>query len=180
MLEVFLIALSLAMDAFAVSVSCGISVCGFTWRQAVKIGCWFGAFQFAMPLIGWVFGSGLGVFLSSLNHLLAFGVLSFIGVRMILEARGQAASAHTDAPLSTRRLTVLALATSIDALAVGVPMAFMTVNILLSAAVIGGVAFTLSVFGGLAGGRLGVLFRRRAAVAGGLVLIGMGIKFLVA
>jgi len=175
---VFLIALSLALDAFAVSVSCGVSVQGFSWRQAVKLGCWFGTFQFAMPLIGWFFGNSISACIQSLDYLLAFGLLTLIGGRMIRDAAKDSEGAQAVTELSIRRLTMLAVATSIDALAVGVPMAFMEVDILLSAAVIGAVAFVLSVLGGLLGRRLGNLFRRRAAIAGGIVLIGIGIKIL--
>ncbi len=178
MFAVFLIALSLALDAFAVSVSCGISVPGFSWRQGFKLGCWFGGFQFAMPLIGWFFGSSVSAYIESLDYLLAFILLSLIGGHMIREALTGGESKQTVTELTVKRLTMLAVATSIDALAVGVPLAFMEVNILLSAAVIGVVAFILSVLGGLLGKRLGILFRRRAAIVGGLVLIGIGVKML--
>lgn len=178
MLSVVLIAFSLALDAFAVSVSCGISVRGFSWRQALELGCWFGSFQFIMPLIGWFLGSRVSVYIKAFDYLVAFVLLALIGGRMILEAvKGEENAAVTS--LSVGRLAALAVATSIDALAVGVPMAFMEVNILSAAAVIGLVAFALSVVGGLLGRRLGVLFRRRATIAGGLVLIGIGVKMLV-
>lgn len=179
--EVFLIAVSLALDAFAVSVSGGISVKGFGWRHAVKMGGYFGLFQFAMPLVGWFLGSSVSAYIEAVDHWIAFGLLALIGGRMVWGALkngcGECEEGPTD--LSCRRLLVLAVATSIDALAVGISMAFMDVNILLSAVVIGLVAFFLSVLGGLLGKRLGCLFRRRAEIVGGLVLIAIGVKILV-
>lgn len=180
MIEVFLIAVSLAMDAFAVSISSGISVRGFGPRQAVQMGLWFGFFQFAMPVLGWVLGSGVSGYIEAVDHWLAFALLVFIGGRMAWEAlRTPCAPAEAPAALTVRRLTVLALATSIDALAVGVTLAFVDVEILLAAAVIGAVAFALSIAGGLLGRRLGCLFQRRAEVLGGLVLMGIGVKILI-
>lgn len=180
LIEIFLIAVSLAMDAFAVSVSSGISVPGFGCRQAVRMGLYFGFFQFAMPLIGWGLGTGVSAYIRSVDHWIAFGLLAFIGGRMVWEA-ASAPCADTPAPavLSAGRLVMLAVATSIDALAVGVSMAFMTGDILPAAALIGAVAFALSVVGGMAGRRLGCLFRRRAEIAGGLVLVGIGVNILL-
>ncbi len=179
MLSVVLIAFSLALDAFAVSVSCGISVRGFSRRQALELGCWFGSFQFIMPLIGWFLGSRVSVYIKAFDYLVAFVLLALIGGRMILEAVTGGEESRAVTALTVGRLAALAVATSIDALAVGVPMAFMEVNILSAAVIIGLVAFTLSIVGGILGRRLGVLFRRRAEIAGGLVLIGIGVKMLV-
>ena len=181
LIEIFLIAVSLALDAFAVSVSSGISIPGFGGRQAVKMGVWFGGFQFAMPLIGWFLGSSVSQYIEAVDHWVAFGLLALIGGRMVWGALKAGAGEEEEAPpdLSARRLCLLAIATSIDALAVGVSMAFMKVDILVSALVIGVVAFGLSVVGGLAGRRLGALFQRRAELVGGLVLVGIGVKILV-
>ena len=179
MISIFLIAVSLALDAFAVSVSSGISVPGFGKKQAVTMGLWFGGFQFAMPLIGWFLGTSISGYISAVDHFVAFGLLAFIGGNMVwgsLKGEGQE-SAPSD--LSPRRLCLLAVATSIDALAVGVSMAFMEVNILLAAAILGVVALALSVVGGLAGRRLGGLFQQRAELVGGLVLIAIGAKILI-
>ena len=147
MLSILLIALSLAMDAFAVSVSTGIAVPGFGVRQAARIGLWCGFFQFSMPLAGWFLGSSVKSYIEFIDHWIAFGLLALIGASMIREAlSGEGGEAVAD--LSVRRLFFLALATSIDALAVGVTMAFMKdVNILLSAAVIGAVAFLMAMLG---------------------------------
>ncbi|WP_130870014.1 manganese efflux pump MntP [Intestinimonas massiliensis (ex Afouda et al. 2020)] len=180
MIEIFLIAVSLALDAFAVSVSSGIAIPGFGWKQAVKMGIWFGAFQFAMPLAGWLLGSSVSQYIEAVDHWVAFGLLALIGGRMAWGAvRGGGEEEEAPADLSARRLCLLAIATSIDALAVGVSMAFMKVDVLFSSLIIGIVAFVLSVVGGLAGRRLGSLFQKRAELVGGLVLIGIGIKILV-
>ena len=177
MLEILLIALSLAMDAFAVSISTGIAVPGFGPRQAARIGLWCGAFQFAMPLMGWALGSSVSAYIEAVDHWIAFGLLALIGGNMIREALfGGEEEAVTD--LSVRRLFLLALATSIDALAVGVSLAFVKVDILLAAGVIGAVAFLLAMLGGLLGRRLGQLFQRRATLLGGLVLVFIGGKIL--
>lgn len=179
MIQILLIALSLAMDAFAVSVSTGIAVPGFGPRQAARIGAWCGFFQFAMPLIGWFLGSSVKTYIEFIDHWIAFGLLALIGSSMIRQAlAGGEEEAVTD--LSVRRLFLLALATSIDALAVGVTLAFdNSVNILLSAAVIGVVAFLMAMLGGLLGRRLGQLFQKRATLLGGAVLMGIGIKILL-
>ena len=180
MVEIFLIAVSLALDAFAVSVSSGIAIPGFGWKQAVKMGLWFGTFQFAMPLAGWLLGSSVSGYIEAVDHWVAFGLLALIGGRMAWGAiRGGGDEEEAPADLSAKRLCLLAIATSIDALAVGVSMAFMSVPVLLSAVVIGVVAFVLSVVGGLAGRRLGALFQRRAELVGGLVLVGIGLKILI-
>lgn len=178
MLQIFLIAVSLAMDAFAVSVSTGIAMPGFGPRQAARIGLWCGAFQFFMPLIGYFLGSSVSVYIEAVDHWIAFGLLALIGGNMIREALfGGGEEAIAD--LSVRRLFLLALATSIDALAVGVTMVFMDVPVLLSAAVIGVVAFVLAMLGGLLGRRLGQLFQRRATLLGGVVLVFIGTKILL-
>ena len=181
MISVFLIAVSLALDAFAVSVSTGIAMPGFRLRHAVKMGLWFGGFQFLMPLLGWLLGTGVSSYIEAVDHFIAFGLLAFIGGKMVWDSLvGGGDGGEGPCPdLSPRRLCLLAVATSIDALAVGVSMAFMPVNILLSAVVIGAVAFCLSVVGGMAGRKLGALFQRWAQLAGGLVLIGIGVKILV-
>ena len=178
MLQTLLIALSLDMDAFAVSVSTDIAVPGFGPRQAARIGAWCGVFKFVMPLAGWFLGSSIKTYIEFIDHWIAFGLLAFIGGSMIREAlSGGEEAAVTD--LSHRRLFLLALATSIDALAVGVTLAFdESVNILLSAAIIGVVAFALAMLGGLLGRRLGRLFQRRATLLGGVVLVFIGAKIL--
>ena len=176
---IFLIAVSLALDAFAVSVSSGIAIPGFGWRQAARMGLWFGFFQFMMPLIGWFLGSSVSGYIEAVDHWVAFGLLALIGGRMAWGALRGGEEEAAPADLTAKRLCLLAIATSIDALAVGVSMAFMAVPVLASAVVIGVVAFVLSVVGGLAGRRLGGLFQKRAELVGGLVLIAIGVKILI-
>jgi len=180
MISILLIAVSLAMDAFAISISTGMCFPRFGLRQSLKLGCWFGAFQGMMPLLGWFLGTRVAEYIEAFDHWLAFGLLAFIGGRMIWESLHGDEEESCPTDLSARRLCILAIATSIDALAVGVSMAFMAdVNILFSAAVICVVTFLLSVVGGMLGRYLGSLFQKWAEVAGGVVLIGIGIKILM-
>lgn len=143
------------------------------------MGLWFGGFQFAMPLAGWLLGSSVARYIEAVDHWIAFGLLVLIGGRMVWEALRGGEEAAGAADLSAGRLCVLAVATSIDALAVGVSMAFMQVDILASAALIGVVAFFLSLAGGLLGRRLGGLLQKWAQAAGGLALMGIGVKILM-
>lgn len=176
---ILLIALSLALDAFAVSVSSGISVPGFGWKQALQMAGYFGFFQFAMPLAGFFLGSSVSQYIEAVDHWIAFALLALIGGKMAIEAlRRDCSVAPAATTLTQKRLVVLAVATSIDALAVGVSMAFMDVPVLASSLLIGLVAFVLTVIGGMLGRRLGCLFQKRAELLGGLVLIGIGCKIL--
>lgn len=179
MLYILLIAVSLALDAFAVSASTGISMPGFRLRHALTMGAWFGAFQFAMPVLGWLLGTGVSGYIQAIDHFIAFGLLAFIGGRMVYSSLSGGEEEQGVRELTVSRLCLLAIATSIDALAVGVSMAFMEVDILLSALVIGLVAFVLSAAGGMLGRRLGGFFQKRAELIGGLVLIAIGVKILV-
>ena len=172
-------AVSLALDAFAVATSTAIATPNFRKRYAVKMGVWFGAFQFAMPLLGWLLATSLSRYILALDHYVAFGLLAFIGGRMVWGSFDKTCEVGS-ADLSAKRLLVLAIATSIDAMAAGVSMAFMPdINIWLACTVIGAVAFALSYVGGVLGKRLGCLFQKRAELVGGLVLIAIGIKILI-
>ena len=179
--ELFLLAVGLSMDAFAVSVCKGLSAGRVTLTHALTAGLWFGGFQGLMPFLGWLLGSSVSQYIEAVDHWVAFGLLAVIGGKMAWESLRRGCGEEGEAPpdLSAQRLCMLAIATSIDALAVGVSMAFMSVHILASAAVIGVVAFALSVTGGLVGRRLGCLFQRRAELTGGLVLIAIGVKILI-
>ena len=176
-IELFIIAVGLSMDAFAVSVCKGLSVPRAKKSHLIITGLYFGGFQALMPLIGYLLGVNFRHMITSVDHWIAFILLALIGINMIREAREE--SEELDASFSVKAMLPLAIATSIDALAVGVSMAFMSVHILASAAVIGVVAFALSVAGGLVGRRLGCLFQRRAELTGGLVLIAIGVKILI-
>lgn len=179
MLYIFLIAVSLALDAFAVATSTAIAIPNFRKRYAVKMGVWFGAFQFGMPLAGWLLATGMSRYIVAFDHFIAFGLLAFIGGRMVWGSFDKTCEVGS-ADLSAKRLCLLAIATSIDAMAAGVSMAFMPdMNILLACTVIGLVAFTLSAAGGILGKGLGCLFQKRAELVGGLVLIAIGTKILI-
>ena len=182
MVYILLIALSLALDAFAVSVSCGLSAKGNGLKNALLMGCYFGAFQFMMPLIGWLLGNTVASYISAISPWVSFVLLGFIGGRMIVGSLSHKDGCDDPAPerLTHGRLVVLAIATSIDALAVGVSFAFMKdVNILLSCAVIGIVAFVLSLIGGTIGRKLGNRFQKHAELLGGVVLVAIGLKILL-
>lgn len=181
MVEIFLIAVSLALDAFAVSVSSGISVPGFGPRQAVKMGLWFGTFQFLMPLLGWLLGSSVSQYIEAVDHWVAFGLLAVIGGKMAWESLRRGCGEEDEAPpdLSARRLCVLAIATSIDALAVGVGFAFLDVNIGAAVSFIGVITFLLSMVGVKVGSLFGAKYKSKAELAGGVILILLGLKILL-
>ena len=177
--ELFIIAVSLSMDAFAVSVCKGLSVERPRLRHCLTCGGWFGAFQALMPLIGWLLGVRFQGMIVSVDHWIAFVLLGLIGFNMVRESRGGEAE-ELDASFSSRAMLPLAVATSIDALAVGVTFAFLQVdNIFLAVAFIGATTFVLSAAGVKVGAAFGVRFKSRAELAGGLILIGMGVKILI-
>lgn len=181
-IELFLIAVSLAMDAFAVSVSNGLILPNVKKRDAVTFGLYFGLFQFFMPVIGYFLGSKLTKYVQQFDHWIAFILLCIIGFNMIKESFSDD---EDDIPkekeiLKVKNMTMLAIATSIDALAVGVTFAFIgNISIFFACSVIGIVAFALSYAGLMIGKKIGPFFKTYAERIGGLVLIGMGIKILV-
>ncbi len=178
--QALLIALSLAMDAMAVSISAGLACKGSPRRLGLRLGLWFGAFQFAMPLIGFALGQALAAYVEAVAPYIAFALLAFIGGRMVWDALSPNAEEDEDLScLSNKKVCLLAVATSIDALAVGVGAAMMEMPLALSCAIIGVVAFALSFVGAVVGHRLGQRFQRWAQAAGGVVLIAIGLKFLL-
>jgi putative Mn2+ efflux pump MntP len=176
-----LVALALAMDAFAVSVSNGIMLKEFKISLALKTAIFFGVFQFIMPLLGWLAGSKISTYVEQIAHWVAFGLLSFIGVRMIVDSikENKGDMKPVADPFATKVLFVMAVATSIDALAVGVSYAITGSRILFPSIIIGVVAFTLSFLGVMLGKKLGSLFKKHAGIAGGIMLTAIGIKILV-
>lgn len=175
---IFLIAVSLAMDAFAVSISNGVSVKGFGRRESVKQGLYFGGFQFLMPVIGWFLGSSVKTYIESVDHWIAFGLLAVIGGNMIRESF-QKEEEKQESVLTGKVLLLQAVATSIDALAVGISFAILSVNIIQAAAIIGIVSFVMSFGGGLLGRQLGNFLQAKAEFAGGAVLVIIGCKILL-
>lgn len=174
--ELFVIAVGLSMDAFSVAVCKGLSVCQIKKKQVVTVGLYFGMFQGGMPLIGYLLGTGFRDTIQSIDHWIAFILLSLIGINMIRESGGEAE--NLDACFDFKTMLPLAVATSIDALAVGVTFAFLKVEIVPAVCFIGVVTFVLSCIGVIIGNRFGCKYKSKAELAGGIVLILMGIKIL--
>lgn len=178
-LNVVGMAVGLAMDAFAVSIAAGLTLGKVTFRPAFRLAFHFGLFQFMMPVIGWAAGSYVSGYVAAYDHWLAFGLLAFVGGKMVLDGF----SHHSDKPKANPTkgwmLVMLSVATSIDALAVGLSMAFLGVSVWGPAVVIGLVALTFTAFGIVFAARLFRNWGRIAHVVGGLVLIGIGIHTLV-
>lgn len=172
------LAVALAMDAFSVSVTDGLVVNNFKVTDAIKIGLFFGAFQFIMPCIGNFLASFAAVYIESFDHWIAFGLLAFLGIRMIWEAvRGEDELPQN--PLKISTLFLMAIATSIDALAAGVSLAAVSAPIIFSSTVIGVVAFIFSFAGMYIGRKFGDILGSKAEIAGGVILILIGTKTLL-
>jgi len=180
LLEVLLIALGLSMDAFAVSLASGATMKRLHLPNALKMGLFFGGFQVAMPVLGWAAGSGMKDFISGWDHWIAFVLLSAVGGKMIFESfeMGEAERGNKANPFATGALTVLAIATSIDALAVGLTFSLLRVSIAGPVVIIGLVTFLMSVAGVKIGSAGGHFFEHKMEAAGGLVLILIGVKIL--
>jgi putative Mn2+ efflux pump MntP len=178
MIMILFIAFGLAMDAFAVSITNGITIKHQRINNALKIGIFFGSFQALMPLIGWLAGLRLRDFISGFDHWVAFGLLSLIGGKMIYEST-KIGDDKEIRSLNLFVLFLLSIATSIDALAVGLSFAFLKISIATPIIVIGIVTFILSFLGVLVGNKLGHFFENKMEILGGLILIGIGIKILI-
>ena len=179
LLSLLILAVGLSMDAFAVSVCKGLSIRGSSRKASVLCGAWFGGFQALMPLIGFFLGSLFAEAIESFDHWIAFGLLALIGANMIREALSQEEE-ETDADLSVRTMFLMAVATSIDALAVGISLAIAgAVNIFAAVALIGITTFVLSAIGVKVGNVFGNRYEQRAEIAGGVILILLGVKILL-
>jgi len=185
MLTYILVALGLSADAFAVSVSSGICVKELKFRHALRASLVFGFFQFGMPILGWILGGTFKIYIEKFDHWIAFALLAFVGGRMLKEAfEIEEPSSCSDEEakkksiLNWGTLVVLAVATSIDALAVGLSYSMLGELILIPALIIGSITFIVCMIGTEFGKRLGARFERWAEVFGGLVLIGIGVKIL--
>lgn len=174
-----LTAFGLAMDAFAVAITSGIVINTLQIKNALKIGFFFGFFQGFMPLVGWVAGIKFSDYIVQFDHWVAFIVLGFIGIKMIYESFKNDEEKYDFNPLNNKVLFFLAIATSIDALAIGVSFAFLKVSILYAATVIGGITFVMSFMGVNIGRKSGELLKRKAEVTGGITLTLIGIKILL-
>lgn len=175
------IAVALALDCFAITLGLACGARGLTMKQAVRMAAYFGGFQFVMPVAGWLAGDRLLGIIEHFDHWVAFGLLALIGGRMIWESVEMSDREKAPRPDQTqgKRLLILALATSIDALAVGLSFGVVRTGILYPAAIIGVTSFVLTVVGARLGPVVGRLVGKRAELAGGLILIGIGAKILI-
>ena len=176
LLELFILAVGLSMDAFAVSVCKGLSVKKMEPKHALICGAYFGGFQALMPTIGYLLGSQFESMITQIDHWIAFVLLGIIGINMIKESREDE---ELNASFDVKTMLALAVATSIDALAVGVTFAFLHVNIVWAVTFIGCTTFILSAIGVKVGNVFGMKYKSKAEFVGGLILILMGIKILL-
>ena len=178
MIELFILAVGLSMDAFAVSVCKGLAMKKAPAKAMVLCGAWFGGFQALMPLIGFFLGTLFIDAISAIDHWIAFALLALIGINMLREALGKDEGEQTDADLSVRTMFLMAVATSIDALAVGISLAGVG-NIYLAVLLIGATTFALSAVGVKVGSVFGSKYEKKAEIVGGVILILLGVKILL-
>ena len=177
-IESLLLSVGLAMDAFAVSICKGISMKRMNWRKALTIGMYFGGFQALMPVIGYFLGTAFESIITNIDHWVAFILLGIIGGNMIKEAfEDESENCNDDVGFKT--MIMLAIATSIDALAVGITFAFLKVNLIAAISMIGVITFVLSVIGTKIGNRFGDKYESKAELVGGVILVLLGIKILL-
>lgn len=174
----FVLAAGLSMDAFAVAVCKGLAMKKMSWRGAVIVGLWFGGFQALMPAIGYFLGIQFRDKITAIDHWIAFVLLSFIGINMIREAFSKE-EGSASAALDVKTMFVMALATSIDALAVGITFAFLNQNLPVAVSLIGITTFVFSVAGVKIGNVFGAKYKAKAELAGGAILILLGVKILL-
>ena len=180
-IELLLLSLSLAADAFSVSLCRGLKMRKFNLSHALIIGAFFGGFQTIMPVLGWLAGSAFAQYIEKYDHFVAFALLALIGGKMIYNGiKGEEdKSAECGEKLDIKELFIMAIATSIDAFAVGITIAMEGSNIWLSASVIGVVTFGLSVAGVFIGNRFGAKYKDKATLAGGIILVLLGLKIML-
>ena len=178
--EMLLLGVGLSMDAFAVSVCKGLAMRKATWRAKFTCGAWFGGFQTLMPLLGFFLGAVFAQAIESVDHWVAFALLCIIGVNMLREASQKDEGQEKNADMCMKTMFLMAVATSIDALAVGISLAMVgNVNIFLAVAIIGVCTFLLSAMGVQIGNVFGSRFEKKAQIAGGVILILLGVKILL-
>ena len=176
-ISILLIAVGLAMDSLAVSISGGIVMRPFCMRQSLRLALTMGIFQGGMTLLGWLMGVSFSSYITAFDHWIAFILLGFLGGKMIYESFGEEET--TISSFSTKTLLTLGVATSIDALAVGVSMAFLKTSIYFPAFIIGFVTFSLSLIGVISGYRFGKIKGVNVELLGGIILITIGVKILI-
>jgi len=177
-LSIMVVAVALGMDAFSVAIGIGVVRRKDAFRAALRLAFHFGLFQFFMPLVGWLAGGTIASLISGYDHWIAFGLLVYVGGKMIAEARRTEDEQEGSDPTHGWKLVLLSVATSIDALAVGFSLALLKVPIVFPSVVIGVTAFLMTAAGMFFGGKLGKIFGKKVEVLGGLVLIGIGLKIL--
>lgn len=177
-LEIFLIGIGLSMDAFAVSVCKGLSMKKLDWKKAIIIALYFGVFQAVMPVVGYLLGTTFESLVTQVDHWIAFILLGIIGANMIKEALGKESENSND-KVDFKTMIVLAIATSIDALAVGITFAFLKTKLLSSILIIGVTTFVLSLVGVKIGNKFGDKYEKKAEFLGGVILILIGVKILI-
>lgn len=177
-IEIILVALGLSMDAFAVAVCKGLAIKKINFKQMLIVGLWFGGFQALMPALGYILGTTFSQYIDTFDHWIAFGLLCIIGINMIREAFSKEEDKDDDS-LGFRTMLLMAIATSIDALAVGVTFAFLHVNLLIAVLAIGVITLVVSCVGVKIGNVFGVKFKKPAELVGGGILILLGIKILL-
>lgn len=179
-IELFLLAVGLSMDAFAVSVCKGLAMKKCTIKKAMNCGIWFGGFQALMPAIGYLLGSRFEQYITAVDHWIAFALLGFIGVSMVMEACSKKEEEQLDESLDIKTMFLLAVATSIDALAVGITLAFLPdTNVPVAVLFIGAITFLLSTLGVKIGNVFGERYKKKAEITGGVILILLGTKILL-
>lgn len=178
-LSIVAMACALSMDALAVSICNGLNINRLQFRHALRIAVFFGLFQAIMPIIGWAAGYTFREMICAFDHWIAFGLLSFIGIKMIIESRRLGAEGEPKDCQHLPTLLLMSLATSIDALAVGISFAFLKLSIVLPVVIIGAVTFAVCLAGVYVGDRFGRFFEGKFELAGGVILIGIGIKIAV-
>ena len=174
--SIILVAISLSMDAFAISICKGLSMKENNYKKAFVIALYFGLFQALMPIIGYLFGFSVNSILNKINSFLAFIILVSIGISMLVDSNEKS---ELDDSVNFKTMIVLAVVTSIDALAIGVTFAFLNVNIIVSSILIGIITFVITILGVLIGNKVGSKYASRAQLLGGLILILTGIKILL-
>lgn len=183
-ITLLLLGVGLAMDAFAVAICMGLSMKKVKTKNAIIVGLFFGGFQAFMPFLGWLLGSQFEQYIVSVDHWIAFGLLGIIGGKMLYEAiKGEEECDHDhsikEEILDIKELFILAIATSIDALAVGITFAFLKYPVGMSVTIIGITTFVISVAGVYIGNFFGEKFKKKAEIAGGIILVGIGVKILL-
>ena len=182
-IEILLLGVGLAMDAFAVSICKGLGMSKVNGKQCLVIGLFFGGFQALMPLLGWFLGSTFAEKIKAIDHWIAFILLGYIGIKMIADAikewKEETKVEEMDAPLDIKEMFLLAIATSIDALAVGITFSFLEVAIACACTVIGVVTFVISCGGVFVGNIFGERYKAKAQIVGGVILVVLGLRILL-